>query len=113
MKIEGKFISVQGVTLEVFPISVLVDKLNKITNQERTPQTIRKWELKGVIPKCSFRYKSRRYFHMKQIEAICKIAKEEDIRQGRDFADTNFVARVWEELPKLTKSLVGEKERAS
>lgn len=103
-----KVVKLNGLTLELYPLSKLVEDLNATTKQERTAQTIRKWEQKKIIPSVAFRIKGRRFYHQKQIDTVCRIAREENIRQGRDFSQSKFVERVWEELPKVTSEVRGE-----
>lgn len=103
----GKVYRVKGKELRLYPIGKLVSELGK-SGYYRDAQTIRKWEVAGVIPQTPFRFGGKRLYAMEQIEAICQIAKECDIRQGVAIGKTDFSERVFEELREVNKNLLGE-----
>lgn len=103
MSMEGKVYDVKGMKIRLFPISVLARELTKTLKEERTTQTIRKWEASGILPKHTFANGQKRLYSMEQIKTICKIAKEEKIRQGYAMSLTNFSTRVHEELFKINQ----------
>lgn len=106
----GKFYSVKGQEKKLFPISVLAERLSKALKDERTTQTIRKWEKSKIIPPATFRIGGKRLYAEEQIEAICRVAKECNIKQGYSLHLTNFSVRVWEELRIVNRKLLGKEE---
>jgi hypothetical protein len=105
LKPEGKIVTVKGTEYRMYPISVLSTRLSEALGANRTSQTIRKWESAGVLPPCIFRLGSKRMYHSAQIDLICHIAKEENIRQGLSLSLTNFSSRVFKEMKELNKLL--------
>ena len=81
MSPKGKVLNINGRDITLYPISVLAQRLTKALKDERTTQTLRKWEVKGVIPPAIFRAGQKRLYAKEQIDCICKIAKECNIRQ--------------------------------
>ncbi len=74
----------------------------------RTPQTIRKWEVSGILPKPIFRDKlGRRLYSLEQIDAIVECAEKSNVRQGYSVANTNFSVRVHKALDELNKKYIG------
>lgn len=106
MSPKGKVYNVRGKEFRLFPISVLASELSKALGTERTTQTIRKWESKGILPYATFRTGNKRLYTMEQIKCICRVAKEENIRQGYSLSLTNFSIRVEEELRKINRKLL-------
>lgn len=106
LKQDGKVYNINGKKMRLFPISTLAQKLSEALGVERTTQTVRKWEKKGVIPPATFRSGEKRLYSMEQIGVICKVAKEENIRQGYSLNMTNFSKRVEQELRKVNKKLL-------
>lgn len=95
---KGKKFKINGVYIELFPISELANALG------RTTQTVRKWEANGVIPKAIFRDKSKkRLYSREQIELIVKVAEEENIRQGEALERTNFSKRIFAKWKDVTQ----------
>lgn len=73
----GKEYTINGVDIEMFPIGELSRQL------DRQRQTIRKWEKAGIIPQAVYRSGAdRRLYTRRQIEAIVKVVREYDIKQG-------------------------------
>ena len=50
----------------------------------RTSQTIRKWEVGGVIPPTPFRQKGKRLYSKEHIDVIVKCAEQAKIMQGSE-----------------------------
>lgn len=74
----------------------------------RTPQTIRKWEVSGILPKPIFRDKlGRRLYSLEQIDAIVECAEKSNVRQGYSVANTNFSVRVHKALDELNAKYLG------
>jgi DNA-binding transcriptional MerR regulator len=105
---EGKEHVVNGKKIMLYPISVLAERLSKALGDERTTQTIRKWETNKIIPPATFRNGDKRLYAKEQIDVICKIAKECGIKQGYSLSLTNFSVRVWEEMRKVNRKLLGK-----
>lgn len=103
----GRSFKFNGKDVELYPISTLANELTRVLKESRTTQTIRKWEVKGVIPPATFRFRGKRYYSAEQIKAICKIAKECNIKQGASLTLTNFSVRVKNELAEINKQLLG------
>lgn len=103
---DGKLYKINEKDVKLFPISILAQKLGKALKDSRTTQTIRKWEVKGVIPPAIFRNGQKRLYSMEQIDCICRVAKEENIRQGYSLSMTQFSLRVWEEMRIINRKYV-------
>lgn len=85
-----------GVQVELFPIGELADYLG------RTTQTVRKWELSGVLPNTLFRNKrGYRLYTREQIMLIGKTAEETQLMMGRQYSKIKFSKLVKERLEKL------------
>ena len=85
-----------GVQVELFPIGELADYLG------RTTQTVRKWELSGVLPNTLFRNKrGYRLYTSEQIMLIGKTAEETQLMTGRQYSKIKFSKLVKERLEKL------------
>lgn len=73
----------------------------------RTPNTIRAWEISGVIPDTFFRDKhDRRLYSSEQIEIVVSAAERAKISQGRSLRNTSFsrwVHKGFEELREKYK----------
>jgi len=100
--------SVNGVELTLYPISVLADRLSMTLETSRSTQTIRKWEVAGIIPPAIFRVGNKRLYAMEQIDCICKVAEECNIRQGASIELTQFSIRVFNELRVVNRELLGK-----
>ena len=62
----------------------------------RTAQTLRKWELAGIIPKTPFRDNTNKRLYLQEhIDAIVECIESCKIVQGKNIADTNFKAKVY------------------
>jgi DNA-binding transcriptional MerR regulator len=102
--IKSKFVTVNGEKVEVFYINELAYALGRDT------QTVRKWEIAGVIPKSVFKDSSnRRMYSREQIDLVVKIAEECKIKQGLSIANTSFSARVHREMAELNKKYINKK----
>ena len=85
-----------GVQVELFPIGELADYLG------RTTQTVRKWELSGVLPNTLFINKrGYRLYTREQIMLIGKTAEETQLMTGRQYSKIKFSKLVKERLEKL------------
>lgn len=98
--------TVNGVELTLYPISVLADRLSMTLETARTTQTIRKWEVAGIIPPAIFRVGNKRLYTMEQIDCICKVAEECNIRQGASLGLTQFSIKVFEEMRIVNRNIL-------
>lgn len=74
----------------------------------RTPDTIRKWELAGIIPSTCFRDKlGCRLYTAEQIEAAVRVAEKCKIMQGKRMGDTTFTKQLTVEFKKLEEKYKG------
>lgn len=111
IKANRREVSLKGVKYTLYSIGALAAALN------RTPQTIRVWENKRIIPAATITKKSnadksehgnRRLYSRKQIEGLIKIAEEEDVLEpqgsGRfkPIRSTDFASRARELFKDLT-----------
>jgi hypothetical protein len=108
MKLEGKIYTVAKKDIMLYPISYLAFKLSKALKDERTTQTIRKWEVNGVIPPSIFRIGTKRLYSAEQVETICRVAKECNIRQGSSASLSEFSNKIFVELKKVNDKLKKE-----
>ena len=89
-------------TINLFYIERLASELG------RTPQTIRKWDVSGILPKPIFRDKlGRRLYSLEQIDTIVECAEKSNVRQGYSVANTNFSVRVHNALNELNAKYLG------
>jgi len=112
LAIDGKNYTIPGIgNIHLFPIAKVSQALTD-ADIPRDTQTLRKWELKGVLPKAIFRKGQKRLYSMEQIKCIVRIAKECNIKRGLSIEQTNFIQRVWEELSNINKKYVEQMKSA-
>ena len=93
-----------GEVIELFYIGTLANALGRTTN------TIRKWEIAGVIPDPCFQdANGRRLYSQEQIDAIVRCAERAKIKQGLSIANTSFSQWCHKELDKKKKKYKGGK----
>ena len=91
-------ITVNGEEIKLYYIRELANALG------RTTQTVRKWEIAGVIPNSCFRDPTnKRLYTKEQIDIITKIAEECYIKQGSSIAGTSFSKKVHKSLEEHNK----------
>ena len=97
--VKPKKVVVNGMQVELFYINRLAEALG------RTTQTVRKWEIAGVIPKSIFKDKNtgRRMYTQGQIDTIVKCAEDCGIAQGLSIANTSFSSKVYKALREHNK----------
>ena len=89
---------INGESVTLYPISKLAGELGRST------QTIRKWEIAGILPQPIFKDKhGRRLYSLEQIEAIVECAIMSNVRQGYSVANTNFSPRVYKALEEINQ----------
>lgn len=85
-----------GENLDLFYIGKLATALG------RTPNTIRRWEIAGILPDPCFRDpKGARLYSQEQIDVIVQAAEKCKIRQGSTLSRTSFSARCYKGLAEL------------
>lgn len=67
----------------------------------RTSQTVRKWEVSGLIPPTPFRLHNRRMYTQEHIEAIVRCAEKAHLTTGVSYSRTSFSKWVHEEFQKV------------
>lgn len=67
----------------------------------RTSQTIRKWEVGGVIPPTPFKHNGRRLYSKEHIDAIVYCAEISHIKQGSKTSQSKFARRLYKEFEKV------------
>jgi DNA-binding transcriptional MerR regulator len=103
LNIDGKCYDIPGLgNIKLFPIAKLSQAMTD-ADIPRDTQTLRKWELAGILPKAIFRKGHKRLYSAEQIKCIVRIAKECNIRRGFSIEQTDFVTKVAEELGTLNK----------
>lgn len=91
-------ITFKGEELDLYYIGTLAEMLG------RTTQTVRKWEVSGILPDSLFRDKlGRRMYTLEQIQTIVECAEQSNVRQGYSVANTNFSPRVYKALEEVNK----------
>jgi DNA-binding transcriptional MerR regulator len=112
LDIDGKDYTIKGLgNIKLFPIAKLSQALTD-ADIPRDTQTIRKWELSGVLPKAIFRKGGKRLYSTEQIKCIVKVAKECNIKRGLSIEQTEFITRVAEELSKINKKYIEKMKSA-
>ena len=91
-----------GSEIDLFYIGSLASALGRTTN------TIRKWEIAGIIPDPCFQDNfGRRLYSQEQIDAIVKCAERAKIKQGASIANTSFSLWCRRELDALKEKYKG------
>lgn len=85
----GKKYKIKGEIVTLYSIWNLV-KILKEHGFDRTTQTIRKWELKGITPPAKFRVRGYRYYSEEEVTAFIRAMKESGIQKGVSIASTDF-----------------------
>jgi hypothetical protein len=103
LSVKGKVYDLPGMgEVPLYPISRIARELTK-AGLPRTTQTIRKWELWGVLPPALFYADAtgKRLYTMDQIECIVRVALACDIKRGLERDE--FKEKIWQELTKLNE----------
>ena len=68
----------------------------------RTSQTIRKWEVGGILPPTPFKQKGKRLYSKEHIDVIVECAEKIRIKQGSSSAVyTEFSKKLYKEFAKV------------
>lgn len=101
---EIPYTSPTGVETKLYNIGVVAEAIG------RTSQTIRKWEVGGVIPPTPFKQKGKRLYSTEHIDAIVKCAESTRIMQGSKTSQSSFSEKLYEEFQKVNDLLFKKKE---
>ena len=92
-----EYTSPTGRKTTLYPIGTLAYVLG------RGVQTIRKWEIGGIIPKTPFTVKGRRMYSKEHIACILQAAETSHICMGSNISETGFSNKVYREFQKLNQ----------
>ena len=94
-----------GVETKLYPIGVLAYNLGRST------QTVRKWEVSGVIPATPFKNsRGQRLYSHEMIDEVVKNAFDCHISQGSAMLGKPFANRNYKAFQKLNEKYFGETE---
>ena len=95
---EIPYTSPTGTETTLFNIGVVAESIG------RTSQTIRKWEVGGIIPTTPFKDKSgKRLYSKEHIDAIVRCAERCHLKQGTQISSTTFSDNLYKEFDKINK----------
>lgn len=70
----------------------------------RKAQTLRKWELAGIIPKTPFRDNTNKRLYLQEhIDAVVECIESCKLVQGKNIADTNFKKKVYKRFTEINQ----------
>lgn len=98
---EVSYTTPTGIETTLFSINVLAERLG------RTTQTVRKWEIGGVIPPTPFKINGKRFYSKEHIDVIVASAEKSKIKQGKSVGNTQFSNRCYREFERLNKLFFG------
>lgn len=88
----------KGKDLKLYYVNTLALELG------RTNQTIRKWEIAGIIPKTPFKdTRGCRLYTRDMIDLIVQAAEETEIKQGGSLKNSSFSSKIHRRMKKLLK----------
>lgn len=90
-----EYTSPTGKETTLYSIGVLANALG------RTTQTVRKWEIGGIIPPTPFKVQGHRFYSKEHIEKILESAEKSHIKQGKRVANTKFSERLYKDFDEL------------
>ena len=102
---EVPYTSPTGIKTTLYSISTLAERLG------RTSQTVRKWEIGGIIPPTPFTIKGRRFYSEEHIQAIVDSAEKSKIKPGKSLGNTQFSNRCYKEFERLNKLFFNREEK--
>lgn len=76
----------------------------------RTSQTIRKWEVGGVMPPTPFKSNGKRLYSKEHIDAIVHCAEISHIKQGSATTQSKFTRHLYKEFKKVNALFFKEEE---
>ena len=96
---EVPYTSPTGYKTTLYNIGVVAEAIG------RTSQTIRKWEVGGVIPKTPFKQDGKRLYCKEHIDAIVECAEKAKIVQGSKVKYTSFTKKLYKEFQRINDLL--------
>ena len=88
----------KGQELELFYVGAVCDALG------RSSQTVRKWELAGIIPKTPFRDNTNKRLYLQDhIDALYECAERCGIGQGKSIGNTRFKEQVYRRFNEINR----------
>lgn len=100
--VDGKKYNIGGKDIVLYPIARLSQEL-AIHGIQRDVQTLRKWEAKGVTPKCPFRVKGKRMYTAEHIQVYVDTIKECGLHVRGGLTRNDFSEKMWERLKEVNK----------
>jgi DNA-binding transcriptional MerR regulator len=111
LALDGKVYDIPNVgKVKLYPISKVAQALTD-AGIPRDTQTVRKWEVRGVIPRALFRFGGKRLYSKEQIDTIVRVAVECNLRQGLSIAETDFINEVWEAMEKVNAKYIKKSKK--
>ena len=102
---EVSYTTPTGIKTTLYSISTLADRLG------RTSQTVRKWEIAGIIPPTPFKINGRRFYSEEHIQVIVDSAEKSKIKLGKPISGTQFSNRCYKEFERLNKLFFNKEEK--
>lgn len=99
------YTSPTGVETTLYNISTAADAIG------RTAQTLRKWEIAGILPPTPFTVNNRRMYSTEHINAIVECAEKAKLKNGKAIKDTSFSKRLYKRFAELNKLFFGIEEK--
>lgn len=75
----------------------------------RKPQTIRKWEISGIIPSTPFKQGGKRMYSKEHIECIVRNAEKYHLTMGKPISK-HFSKRVYKEFKEINDEFFKKEE---
>lgn len=94
-----EYTSPTGVKTTLYNIGTLAEALG------RTSQTIRKWEIGGVIPPTPFKQNGQRLYSAEHISALVRGAEKSKIKHGSAISQTAFTQRAFKDFEEINDRL--------
>lgn len=91
-----------GIETTLYSIGTVAEALG------RTRQTIRKWEVGGIIPPTPFKINGIRMYSTEHIDALVKCAEQAHLKNGSAISQTTFTKHIYEEFDKINKKFFNE-----
>lgn len=104
---EIEYTTPTGIKTTLYNIGTLAEALG------RTSQTIRKWEISGVIPPTPFKQDGKRLYSKEHLDALVECAEKSKIKQGLKLGDTSFTKRAYERFEEINDQFFNTKKYGS
>ncbi len=97
------YTSPTGVETTLYNIGTVAEAIG------RTSQTVRKWEISGVIPPTPFKQGSKRMYSKEHIDCLVRNVEKYHVTMGMKISKA-FSKRVYDEFQKINDSFFKSKE---